>query len=306
LNPSFFRIVIVARFGLMREATAMVELTFLPGQSRDSALGVGVPAMADWPLSRGQTREPVLGVPVSVLSWAEVVDCIFEWALRHESKTVCVCNVHNVITALRNLAHADAVRSADLVTADGAPVAWMLRKKGHANQERINGPDLMWICCRKAAELGTEMFLYGGAPATLRTLEQKLRRDFQGINIVGAFSPPFRRLSSEEDAAVVDMINRSGARIVWVGLGCPKQEAWMHAHRGRVNAVMVGVGAAFDFHAGVVKRAPLWMQRNGLEWVHRLSQDPRRLGTRYLATNSMFIVAVLLEALSPDRQVGEG
>jgi N-acetylglucosaminyldiphosphoundecaprenol N-acetyl-beta-D-mannosaminyltransferase len=284
LNRPFFPHSHGGSLGLKREAAAMVELTPFPGQ----------------------TRECVLGVPISVLSGAEAVDCVFEWAVRHQSKSVCVCAVHNVITALRNLAHADAVRSADLATPDGAPVAWMLRKKGHRDQERICGPDLMWMCCRKAAELGTEMFLYGGAPATLRILEQKLRGEFPGINIVGAFSPPFRSLSAEEDAAVVDMINRSGARIVWVGLGCPKQEAWMHAHRGRVNAVMVGVGAAFDFHAGVVKRAPLWMQRNGLEWVHRLFQDPRRLGTRYLATNSMFIVAVLLETLFPDPQVGEG
>jgi N-acetylglucosaminyldiphosphoundecaprenol N-acetyl-beta-D-mannosaminyltransferase len=268
----------------MQEATAKIELTASPGQ----------------------THECVLGVPVSVVSWTEAVDCIFGWALRHQSKVVCVCNVHSVVTALRNLAHADAIRSADLVTPDGAPVAWMLNRKGHCDQERISGPDLMWICCRQATDLGMEMFLYGGTPATLRTLEQKLRREFQGINIVGTFSPPFRNLSAQEDAAVVDMINRSGARIVWVGLGCPKQEAWMHAHRGRVNAVMLGVGAAFDFHAGVVKRAPPWMQRNGLEWLHRLSQDPRRLGTRYLATNSMFIMAALLDALLPNNQVGEG
>src|SRR5262249_3983032 len=193
----------------------------------------------------------------SVVSWAEAVDCVFGWALLHESKTVCICAVHSLITALQNPAHADAIWSADMVTPDGAPVAWMLRKKGHVDQERISGADLMWTCCRKASELGTETFLYGGTPATLRTLEQRLRREFQGINIVGAFSPPFRELSAVEDAAIVDMINRSGARIVWVGLGCPKQEAWLRTHHGRVNAVMVGVGAAFDFHAGVVKRAPL-------------------------------------------------
>jgi len=259
--------------------------------------------MLELPRPRQQMRESVLGAPVSVVSWAEAVDCIFGWALRRESRTVCICNVHSVITALRSLAHADAIRSADLVTPDGAPVAWMLRKKGHAGQQRISGPDLMWTCCRKAAELGTEIFLYGGAPATLGRLEQRLRGEFQHINIVGSFSPPFRELSPEEDAEIVDMMNASGARIVWVGLGCPKQEAWMHVHHGRVNAVMVGVGAAFDFHAGVLKRAPLWMQRNGLEWLHRLSQDPRRLATRYVVTNSMFMLAVLLDSLSTEHQV---
>jgi len=245
-------------------------------------------------------------MPVDVLSWREAIECIFEWALRRDSRTVCICNVHSVITARRNPVHAEAIRSADLVTPDGAPVAWMLRRKGHGGQERISGPDLMWSCCRKASETGTEMFLYGSTPATLRHLEQRLRTEFPGINIVGAFSPPFRNLSAEEDAAIVDTINRSGARIVWVGLGCPKQEAWLQAYQGRVNAVMVGVGAAFDFHAGVVKRAPPWMRRNGLEWLHRLLQDPRRLATRYLMTNSMFVMAVLRDWLFAAGQVGDG
>lgn len=256
-------------------------------------------------LSQGHTREPILGVPVNVLSWTKAADCIFGWALRHESRTVCVCDVHSVTTALRNLAHADAIRSADLVTPDGAPVAWMLRKKGHRDQERISGPDLMWTCCQKASVLGTEMFLYGGTPATLRRLEQRLRAEFQGIKIVGTFSPPFRQLSEREDADIVDMINRSGARIVWVGLGCPKQEAWIHAHQSRVHAVMIGVGAAFDFHAGVTKRAPLWMQRHGLEWLHRLLQDPHRLAKRYLVGNSIFILAGLLDSLFPEGQFGD-
>ena len=248
-------------------------------------------------------REDVLRVPVDVVSWSEAVDCIFGWALRRESRTVCICNVHSVITARRTPAHANAISSADLVTPDGAPVAWMLRRKGHRDQERINGPDLMWTCCRKASMLGTEMLLYGGTPATLQRLERRLRAEFKGINIVGALSPPFREMTADEDAAAVDLINRSGARIVWVGLGCPKQEAWMHAHHSQVNAVMVGVGAAFDFHAGVARRAPLWMQRNGLEWLHRLSQDPRRLATRYLVGNSIFMIAMLPDLLFPHGHV---
>jgi N-acetylglucosaminyldiphosphoundecaprenol N-acetyl-beta-D-mannosaminyltransferase len=151
------------------------------------------------------------------------------------------------------------------------------------------------------------MFLYGGTSITLQSLQRRLQAQFPGINIVGAYSPPFRELSAQEDAAIVDTIDRSGARIVWVGLGCPKQEAWMRAHQGRVNAVMVGVGAAFDFHAGLVKRAPLWMRRNGLEWLHRLFQDPRRLATRYLVGNSLFIVAVLSDhLLGPARSATHG
>jgi N-acetylglucosaminyldiphosphoundecaprenol N-acetyl-beta-D-mannosaminyltransferase len=250
-------------------------------------------------------REKVLGVPVDVLNWTDALDCIFAWALRRESRAVCICNVHSIITARQNPAHAHALKSADMVTADGAPVAWMLRRKGHGDQERISGPDLMWTFCRMAPEAGIETFLYGGTLATLRILERRLRKEFPGIKIVGAFAPPFGALSAEEDAAIVDMINQSGAQIVWVGLGCPKQEAWMHAHRGRVNAVMVGVGAAFDFHAGIVKRAPLWMRQHGLEWLHRLLQDPRRLATRYIVGNSIFMMAVLLDSLFPKSQAGD-
>jgi len=173
----------------------------------------------------------------------------------------------------------------------------MLRRKGHPRQIRINGPDLMWECCRKASEAGIRIFLYGGTVATLETLESKLRQNFPSIEIVGCYSPPYRDLSVDEDAAVDDMIVRSGAQLVWVGLGCPKQEAWMQSHRRRLPAVIVGVGAAFDFHAGVVKRAPLWMQRHSLEWLHRLAQDPRRLAKRYVVGNSIFLSAVLYDSI---------
>ncbi len=257
--------------------------------------------MAELAINQGQVSERVLGVAVHALGWAQAVDCVFDWAHRRESNTIFLCNVHSVVTARRNPAHAEALAAADLVVPDGAPVAWILRRLGHTDQVRISGPDLMWRCCRRACELGTEMFLYGGSPGTLQRLEQRIRTEFPGINIVGSYSPPRRPLSAEEDAAVVEMIDRSGARIVWVGLGCPKQEGWMQAHRSRIRAVMLGVGAAFDFHAGDIKRAPQWMQQNGLEWLHRLFQDPRRLASRYLVTNSLFILA-LLQAWMPSRR----
>jgi N-acetylglucosaminyldiphosphoundecaprenol N-acetyl-beta-D-mannosaminyltransferase len=248
-------------------------------------------AMVDAPMFPGRQREHVLGVPVDLLNWGGAIERIFGWADRRESRAVCVCDVHSIVYSFGDTVHADAIRSADMVTPDGAPVAWVLRRKGHDAQHRVSGPDLMWMCCRRAAETGTPIFLYGSTPTTLLCLEQKLHLKFPGINIVGALSPPFRRLSAAEDAAIVERINASGARIVWVGLGCPKQEAWMRSHRHRVRAVMVGVGAALDFHAGVVKRAPLWMQRSGLEWVHRIVQDPRRLAKRYLISNTAFIMA---------------
>src|SRR5579884_568631 len=238
-----------------------------------------------------RVRELVLGVPVDVLRWSDAVERMFEWAAQRESRTVCACNVHSLVTARRNAAHADAVWSVDLAVPDGAPVAWLLRRKGHRGQERIGGPDLMWICCREAAKRGIGIFLCGTTPEVLGELEHRLSLEFPGIRIVGTFSPPFRQASAAEDTALVTLINRSGAGIVWVGLGCPKQEEWLQTHRGRVRAVMVGVGAAFDFHAGRLKRAPVWVRRAGFEWLHRLCQEPRRLAARYIVTNTAFVVA---------------
>lgn len=243
-------------------------------------------------------REPIFNVAVDVVEWSNAIDRIFEWADQRRSRTVCACNVHSLITARRLAAHAEAIRAADLVTPDGSPVAWLLRRRGYSRQARIGGPDLMWVCCERAARLGTEMFLYGSTPEVLDQLRQRLLAEFPGIKIVGMFSPPFHELSSAEDAQVVEAINRCGARIVWVGLGCPKQEAWLKAHRGVVNAVMLGVGAAFDFHAGTLKRAPGWARRIGLEWLHRLLQEPRRLALRYLVTNSIFVCAAIPEILN--------
>jgi N-acetylglucosaminyldiphosphoundecaprenol N-acetyl-beta-D-mannosaminyltransferase len=144
--------------------------------------------------------------------------------------------------------------------------------------------------CAHAAEVGQAIYLYGSTTATLRALRAFLTEQFPRLHIAGAESPPFRSLTAEEDAAAVARINASGAGSVWVSLGCPKQEQWMAAHRGRVQAVMVGVGAAFDFHAGAVRRAPHWMRASGLEWLHRLASEPRRLWKRYLVTNSLFII----------------
>jgi N-acetylglucosaminyldiphosphoundecaprenol N-acetyl-beta-D-mannosaminyltransferase len=248
-------------------------------------------ASAETSILPRRTRQPVLGIPVDVLDWDDTIDRILTWAGQRESRTVCVCDVHSIVHALHDAAHAATISAADMVTPDGTPVAWVLRRKGHVGQQRITGPDLMWACCRRAAEDGMAIFLYGSTPGTLLRLEQRLRAEFPDLEVAGAIAPPFRPLSEEEDAAIVDRINASGARIVWVGLGCPKQEAWLRSHHQRVRAVMIGVGAALDFHAGVVKRAPLWMQRHGLEWFHRILQDPRRLAKRYLVSNTMFVMA---------------
>lgn len=210
---------------------------------------------------------------------------------------VCICNVHSVVRAWQETEFGRVVNEADMATPDGAPVAWMLRRLGHAGQQRINGPDLMWRYCEQAQLRGEPIFFYGGTEETLARMRLMLLAAFPGLKIVGAISPPFRALTPDEDATIVDQINASGAGVVFVSLGCPKQELWMAAHRGRVHAVMIGVGAAFDFHAGTTRRAPRWMQNSGLEWLHRLLSEPRRLGKRYFVTNSLFIFAAAKQLL---------
>lgn len=242
-------------------------------------------------------RASILGAPIDSLTAAEAVARISAWAGRRESRYVCICNVHSVVTASRELAFRAVVEQADMATPDGAPVAWMLRRLGHIGQRRVCGPDLMLDYCAHAARHGESIYLYGSTPETLAALQAALQARFHGLRIAGAESPPFRQLTAEEDAAAVDRINASAAGSVWVSLGCPKQEQWMAAHRGCIHAVMVGVGAAFDFHAGTVQRAPAWMRENGLEWLHRLTNEPRRLWKRYLVTNSVFVVLAVRQLL---------
>lgn len=240
---------------------------------------------------------PVLGVPIDVLGWDAALSRISTWAAARESRYVCICNSHSVVTAGQDAAFGRIIEAADMATPDGAPVARMLQILGSPAQQRINGPDLMWKYCEQAALRGESIYLYGGLPDTLALLQQRLKAAFPGLLIAGAYSPPFRLATAEEDEADVARINAAGAGTVWVSLGCPKQEQWMAAHRGRVNAVMIGVGAAFDYHAGTIKRAPQWMQNAGLEWLHRLCSEPRRLWKRYLVTNTLFIAGAASQLL---------
>lgn len=234
----------------------------------------------------------VLEAFVDALSWDDAVGQIVRWGAARESRYVCICNVHSVVTTTRDVEFKIAVNNADMATPDGAPIAWTLRRLGHASQERINGPDLMMKYLAEAERLDQVVYFLGSTEATLAKLRVALAKRFPLLRIGGTHSPPFRPLTREEDEQVVDMINSAGANVVFVGLGCPKQEKWMYDHRGRVNAVMIGVGAAFDYHSGVLKRAPLWWQRNGLEWLYRLGAEPRRLFMRYLVTNTLFAVGL--------------
>ncbi|HJV72926.1 MAG TPA: WecB/TagA/CpsF family glycosyltransferase [Noviherbaspirillum sp.] len=235
----------------------------------------------------------VLEAFIDALSWEDAIRQITQWGAAGESRYVCICNVHSVVTTTRDVEFKVAVNNADMATPDGAPIAWVLRRLGHAEQERINGPDLMMKYLAEAERLDQAVFFYGSTEATLQKMRVALAKQFPLLRVSGMHSPPFRPLTREEDEAIVNMINESGANVVFVGLGCPKQEKWMYDHRGRVHAVMIGVGAAFDYHSGVVKRAPLWWQNNGLEWLYRLGSEPRRLFLRYLVTNTLFAVGLI-------------
>jgi N-acetylglucosaminyldiphosphoundecaprenol N-acetyl-beta-D-mannosaminyltransferase len=231
----------------------------------------------------------VIDAYIHALSWGETLSRITAWANARESRYVCICNAHSVVTVSQDAEFQKVVNQADMATPDGMPVAWMLRRQGFVDQERINGPDLMWRYCEQAARSGEVVYFYGSTNETLQLLSAKLLTVFPSLRIGGVYSPPFRDESNAEDEVIVEFINASGAGVVFVGLGCPKQEKWMAAHRNRIHAVMIGVGAAFDYHAGTVRRAPLWMQRNGLEWLHRLCSEPSRLWRRYFVTNTLFI-----------------
>lgn len=240
----------------------------------------------------------VLGASIDALSWDEAVGRIVAWGAERESRYVCVCNVHSVVTTTLDPEFQAVVNGSDMATPDGAPIAWAMRKMGHPEQERINGPDLMWRYLGMAERLGQSVFFYGSTEQTLERLKDNLGRYFPALKIAGMHSPHFCESEEDQDEADVEMLNRSGANVVFIGLGCPKQEKWMAAHRGRVQATMIGVGAAFDYHAGVLKRAPLWWQQHGLEWLYRVLMEPRRLFMRYLVTNTLFVVGFARQLLS--------
>jgi N-acetylglucosaminyldiphosphoundecaprenol N-acetyl-beta-D-mannosaminyltransferase len=203
--------------------------------------------------------------------------------------------VNLVMSAHDDPATMRAVRTATLAVPDGQPLVWGLRLLGHGRATRVYGPDLMAYHCAHAATSGTPIYLYGGrSKRALDLLCDRLRVRFPGLRIVGGWSPPFRPLTPAEQERVITEIDGSGAKVVWVGTGQPKQELWMSEMRSRLQApLLVGVGAAFDFHAGIVSQAPKWMQRSGLEWLHRLSREPRRLWRRYASQNPRFVVGFL-------------
>jgi N-acetylglucosaminyldiphosphoundecaprenol N-acetyl-beta-D-mannosaminyltransferase len=239
----------------------------------------------------------ILDTFVDSLSIVDALKQTGDWARLRSSRYICFCNVHALVTASVRSDLAKTYDDADLVLPDGAPVAWMLRVLGYKTQKRISGPDFMWQCCARAQDQQASVFLYGNTQTTLEALERILHEAFPRLRIAGVLSPPYRPLTSAEDDAIVNRINNCGSRIVFVSLGCPKQELWMAKHRDRVQAVMLGVGAAFDFHAGTVQRPPVWVQNLGFEWLCRLAQEPKRLWKRYLLANSIFVYRAVGQAI---------
>ncbi len=242
------------------------------------------------------TGRLLLGTRVDVTSYESAVRAVLGWAELQESRSVCIANVHMIMEAYDGSDFRSVVNGADLVTPDGMPLVCALRLLG-AKASRVYGPDLTPLVLAAAAEAGVPVGFYGGSGPVLERLLVKLRDQFPALRIGYAWAPPFRPLTAEEDAREVAAINDSGARILLLGLGCPKQERWMAEHKGRIQCVMLGVGAAFDFLAGAKPQAPRWMMRCGLEWVFRLACEPRRLWKRYLKHNPRFVVLFAAQLL---------
>lgn len=238
-------------------------------------------------------RVDVLGVGISAIDMTAAVEEIAAWIEHGERHYVCVTGVHGVMESQRDPELKRIHNESGLTTPDGMPMVWAGHRAGAVGMSRVYGPDLMLVLAEQAAAVGWTSFFYGGKDGVPDQLVAKLQARFPGFQSVGTYSPPFRPLTPEEDEAIVARINAAKPDLVWVGLSTPKQERWMSAHVGRLEVpALLGVGAAFDIHAGTLPQAPRWMQQRGLEWLYRLVKEPRRLWRRYLSNNPRFVVAI--------------
>jgi N-acetylglucosaminyldiphosphoundecaprenol N-acetyl-beta-D-mannosaminyltransferase len=241
----------------------------------------------------------VIGFPVAAAAFEQQVDAILHWSKRNLSKVVCVANVHMLTEASWDTRLADVLQSADLVTPDGMPLVWMIQLLKRAPQDRVAGLDLMLAVCKQAEADGVGVFFLGSEEGILAKMRLRLNQEFPNLLLLGMESLPFRPLTAAEDAAVIDQVNQSGAGIVFLSLGCPKQELWMAQHQGKIKAVMVGIGGVFPLYAGIYRRAPAAVRASGLEWLYRLVQEPRRLWGRYSRTIPPFMWMALQQLLTP-------
>jgi N-acetylglucosaminyldiphosphoundecaprenol N-acetyl-beta-D-mannosaminyltransferase len=237
----------------------------------------------------------IVGMRVDITSYADATKRIISWAHQHECRSVYASNVHMTMETYDDPKFAKIVNEADLVTPDGMPLVWALRALGSETASRVYGPTLTLDVCEAAAKERIDIALYGGTTESLVAFTEFLKNRFPTISIVCQISPPFRSLSEDEDAEYTRTIVQSGAKILFVGVGCPRQEIWIAEHREKIPAVMLGVGAAFDFHSGRVRQSPQWMQKIGLEWLFRLIMEPKRLWKRYFKHNPRFLLLFFLQ-----------
>lgn len=235
----------------------------------------------------------VLGLSVTTGKYADFIDKIKQLARSNKSSYVCVANVHMLVEAHNNKSFADVVNSADIVTPDGMPLVWALRLLHKHTQDRVAGMDLLPDLLKQSEQDKIPVYFFGGTGEMIKKTEMFLKLKYPGLPVAGCYSPPFRPLTDGEKKEIEENINRSNAKIVFVVLGCPKQEKWMASMKGKINACMVGIGGALPVLIGEQKRAPEWMQKFGMEWLYRFMQDPRRLAKRYFVTNSIFIWLLL-------------
>jgi exopolysaccharide biosynthesis WecB/TagA/CpsF family protein len=253
-------------------------------------LGLPITPML-WPV-----KYDLWGVRVSATTYDELLDRVLQAATCKVPATVDHMPVHGLVAAVRDVSFRQVLNAFSVLAPDGQPVRWALNTFHKlALPDRVYGPEFMKRLCGRAARDDHGVYLYGGSPRAVVKLKARLQEMFPGLSIVGCESPPYRELTPEEDRDAIDRINGSGARIVFLGLGCPKQEIFAHQHQDSINGVQVCVGAAFDFLSGEKRMAPGWMQDRGLEWLFRLSTEPRRLYRRYLRTNATFIWLVAHE-----------
>lgn len=249
-------------------------------------------------MTAAPARFPVVDVRISALTFELALRTIDGWIARRERHYVNVCTTHTVLECHDAPDLARIVNGAGMATPDGMPLVWLGRLAGH-RVERVYGPDVMLAVCERGQARGYRHFFYGGAEGVTEALVARLRERFPDLQVAGVYTPPFRPLTPAEEQAVTERINASGADLVWVGLGTPKQDYFVARFRPLLEApVLLAVGAAFDFHAGRVRQAPRWMQRSGLEWLFRLTQDPRRLWKRYVVGNPRFVYLVLRQLLA--------
>ena len=237
----------------------------------------------------------ILSMRVDATTYREAGEQVLEWVYARRSAYVCVANVHMVMEAYDSAEFRQVVNRADMVTPDGMPLVFALRRLGASEAQRVYGPDLTKHLLKIAAERGLSVGFYGSTPTVLKKLVARAESEHPSLRVTYVYAPPFRAMSAEEDEEIVRSINASGTQILFVGLGCPKQERWMAEHSARVHAVMLGVGAAFDFLAGNKAQAPRWMMKASLEWVFRLATEPKRLWRRYLKQNPRFLILLFLQ-----------